>query len=91
MNIDIQKIASLAKLEIEPEKVNKFAKDMEKIVDMVNDLPDVGSTEEKLDPEYVMKLRDDVVVPDKFTRDELLKNAPKVESGCIVVPKTVEE
>lgn len=91
MDIDIKKISKLARLEIEPEKAEKFEKDMEKIVAMVNDLPDVGSTEETLDPDYVMDLREDVVVPDKFTRDELLANAPQVESGCIVVPKTVDD
>jgi Asp-tRNA(Asn)/Glu-tRNA(Gln) amidotransferase C subunit len=37
-----------------------------------------------------MTLREDVAKTDKFKREELLSNAPFVESGCIVVPKTVD-
>ena len=32
----------------------------------------------------------DVAVQDKFTRQELMQNAPQVKAGCLVVPKTVE-
>ena len=44
----------------------------------------------KLDTENPMTLREDVAVQNKFSRDELLKNAPEVQAGCLVVPKTVE-
>ena len=35
-----------------------------------------------------MTLREDVVEP-SLPRDEVLKNAPQVVAGCVVVPKTV--
>ena len=43
-----------------------------------------------LDPDNPMILRKDVAVQDKFTRQELMQNAPHVKAGCLVVPKTVE-
>lgn len=89
MEIDIKHIAKLSRLRIEDEKLEKFERDMQNIVDMVNKLPDINE-ELVLDASNPLKLRSDVAVTDKFSRDELLRNAPKVQAGCLVVPKTVE-
>jgi len=89
MNIDIKHIAKLSRLKIEDDKLEKFEKEMKNIVDMVEKLPDIDD-ELVLDSSNPLKLREDKAVTDKFTRDELLKNAPKVQAGCLVVPKTVE-
>ena len=62
MEIDIKKIAKLSRLAIEPEREEKFQKDMQNIIDMVEP---------------------------SLPRDEVLKNAPQVAAGCVVVPKTV--
>ena len=62
---------------------------MENIVGMVEKLPDIQD-EMTLDPDNPMILRKDVAVQDKFTRQELMQNAPQVKAGCLVVPKTVE-
>ena len=83
MKIDIAHIAKLSRLHIEPEKMDKFEKDM------VDRLPDVED-ELTLDAAHPMKLREDVAVEHKFRREEMLANAPEVQSGCLVVPKTVE-
>jgi len=61
---------------------------MENIVGMVEKLPDIQD-EMTLDPDNPMILRKDVAVQDKFTRQELMQNAPQVKAGCLVVPKTV--
>ncbi len=89
MKIDIAHIAKLSKLQIEPEKREKFEKDMAAIVDMVDRLPDVED-ELTLDTDNPMRLRKDEVETKKFRREEMLANAPQVQSGCLVVPKTVE-
>lgn len=89
MKVDIKHIAKLSRLKIEDDKLLKFEKDMEAIVNMVEKLPDVEG-ELKLDTENPMTLREDIAVQNKFSRDELLKNAPEVQAGCLVVPKTVE-
>lgn len=89
MNIDIKHIAKLARLRIEDDQLDKFESEMENIVGMVEKLPDTQD-EMTLDPDNPMILRKDVAVQDKFTRQELMQNAPQVKAGCLVVPKTVE-
>ena len=89
MNIDIKHIAKLARLRIEDDQPDKFESEMENIVGMVEKLPDIQD-EMTLDPDNPMILRKDVAVQDKFTRQELMQNAPQVKAGCLVVPKTVE-
>ena len=89
MNIDIKHIAKMARLRIEDDQLDKFESEMENIVGMVEKLPDIQD-EMTLDPDNPMILRKDVAVQDKFTRQELMQNAPQVKAGCLVVPKTVE-
>lgn len=89
MNIDIKHIAKLARLRIKDDQLDKFESEMENIVGMVEKLPDIQD-EMTLDPDNPMILRKDVAVQDKFTRQELMQNAPQVKAGCLVVPKTVE-
>ena len=89
MNIDIKHIAKLARLRIEDDQLDKFESEMENIVGMVEKPPDIQD-EMTLDPDNPMILRKDVAVQDKFTRQELMQNAPQVKAGCLVVPKTVE-
>lgn len=89
MSIDLKHIAKLSRLHIEEDKLSKFESDMQGIVDMVENLPDIED-ESLLDPANPMTLRKDEAETGKFNRDELLKNAPHVTAGCLVVPKTVE-
>lgn len=90
MKIDIKHIAKLSRLKIEDDKLEKFEKDMETIVNMVDNMPDVDGPLTLLNEENPMSLREDKAVTDKFKREELLANAPEVQAGCLVVPKTVE-
>jgi len=89
MNIDIQHIAKLSRLSIEEDKLEKFQRDMENIVAMVERLPAVENQTLAVDPADRMELRKDEVRP-SLRREVVLQNAPKQAAGCIVVPKTVE-
>lgn len=89
MNIDIKHIAKLSRLRIEDDKLEEFESQMQNIVNMVENLPDIQE-ELVLDESNPMILREDKAVTNKFTRQELMENAPQVKAGCLVVPKTVE-
>jgi aspartyl-tRNA(Asn)/glutamyl-tRNA(Gln) amidotransferase subunit C len=89
MNIDMKRLAALSKLRFTPEEEEKFQSEMEKIVEMVDRLPDIDASGNLLEPDSPMTLRKDVV-EHQFNRSELLANAPEVQAGCIVVPKVVE-
>lgn len=88
MQIDVRHIAKLAKLRLDEDKVPTFERQMQDILGMVENLPAITDESILADPENAMELRPDVV-GDSLSRDELLKNAPQKQAGCIVVPKTV--
>lgn len=89
MNIDIRHIAKLSRLSIEEDKLEKFQREMENIVAMVENLPTVENQTLAVDPADRMELRKDEIRP-SLRREMVLANAPQSAAGCIVVPKTVE-
>ena len=90
MDMDIKRLAKLAKLKFTTEEEEKYAAQMANIVAMVEKLPDLDASGPLIDPDNPMEMRNDEVVS-RYTRDELVANAPEVQAGCIVVPKTVSE
>ena len=90
MDMDIKRLAKLAKLKFTPEEEEKYAAQMANIVAMVEKLPDLDASGPLIDPDNPMEMRKDEVVS-RYTRDELVANAPEVQAGCIVVPKTISE
>ena len=89
MDIDIRHIARLARLKLSDDKVEKFEKEMQGIVEMVQNLPPLDASGSLVDPDNTMELRPDVPEA-SFPRDEMLKNVPHAVAGCIKLPKIVE-
>ena len=89
MDIDIRHIAKLSRLRISDEELEGYEREMSDIIAMVNAMPDIQD-ELTVDADNVMTLRRDEVADIKIPRDEILKNAPKIVAGCVVVPKTVD-
>ncbi len=89
MEIDIMRLAKLAKLSIPEDKVEEFRKKMEDIIRMVENLPDLDTEGSLVDPADTMELRKDEVKP-SFPRNEMLRNAPYTAAGCILIPKVVD-
>ena len=87
--MDVKRVAKLARLRIPEEKVAKMEADMNDILRMVENLPDLSSADALIDVNNTMELREDVIAT-SYPRDEILKNAPKAVAGCIVVPKAVD-
>ena len=75
MEIDIMRLAKLAKLSIPEDKVEEFRSKMEGIIRMVENLPDLDTEGSLVDPTDTMELRKDEVQP-SFPRNEMLQNAP---------------
>ncbi len=89
MQIDINHIAKLSRLEFNDEQITLFEKQMKDIVKMVEQLDADNDADIGINPNDPMTLRDDVV-SDSYPREKILSNAPMVEAGCFVVPKTVD-
>lgn len=89
MNVDIKHVAKLAKLRINDDELSRFESEMSDIIGMVESMPEIND-EWLLDEQNAMELRKDELADKKLSRDQVLKNAPKVVAGCVVVPKTVD-
>lgn len=89
IQFDIRHIAKLSRLKISEEEIPRYEKEMLDIIAMVEAMPDIED-EITLDPSEAMELRADEIANSKYTRDEILKNAPKTVAGCVVVPRTVD-
>ena len=89
---EVLKIAKLSKLELSEKELEKYMVDLSNIVDFANqlsniDVDDVKPTAHILDIQNVF--REDEVKP-SCSREEILKNAPSAQGGCVSVPKVVE-
>lgn len=95
MKIDrttLDKIAHLARLEIDEKDALKMMEDMNKMVSFVEKLNEVDT--EGVEPLTTMShevnaLRDDEI-KDQLTNEEALKNAPKKDEHFFRVPKVLE-
>lgn len=89
MKTDVSHIARLAHLSFNEQELSQMEKDMQELAEMVRELPDA---KEKItcSEESVMQLREDDAEPVSLSRQDVLANAPLVQSGCFAVPKTVE-
>lgn len=89
---EVKNIANLSRLYLTDEDLEKYSSDLSSIVEFVNTLNEVDTegvkpTDHILDIKNVF--RKDELKP-SYDREELFKNAPTKEAGCISVPKTVE-
>lgn len=95
MKIDtntLKKIAHLARLEFDEESAEKMTKDMTQILDWVEKLNEVDTS--NVEPLTTMSseenvMREDVVGP-HLDHEKGLKNAPQRDSDYFRVPKVME-
>ena len=89
MKVDVARLAKLSRLCIRKEQEIQYKKQMEDIIAMVEKLPELSSKDSLVDPDHPMEFRKDEARP-AFKRKEILKNAPQVQAGCVVVPKVID-
>ena len=90
---EVKHVASLAKLEFTDEELQKFTGQMDEIINMVEQLGEVDTTDVPVTStvtEEVNVMREDVAV--KGTdRTLLMKNGPEEKDGLIKVPAIIDE
>ncbi len=88
----VEKIAHLARLEIDPADVTEYATNLSNILDLVEqmDAVDTEGVKPMAHPtDAVQRLREDVVT-ESDQRDQFQAIAPQVENGLFLVPKVIE-
>ena len=88
---EIKKIADLSKLEFSKDELTAFEKDFSYVDKMLNNLNKVSlnGVEYLIPIKEYDQLREDEVKP-SYSREEVLKNAPKKDSISFILPKVVE-
>ena len=89
---EVNKIAWLARLAIDADKVDAYARDLSGILDFVEqmDTVDTSSVTPMAHPmEQAQRLRDDIVT-ETDQRELFQAHAPLVEAGLYLVPKVIE-
>jgi len=88
----IRQVAHLARLELKPEQVEKVARELSNILELVGQLArsDTAGTEPMAHPlDMSQRLRPDAVT-EPNRREEFQAYAPKVQHGLYLVPKVIE-
>jgi aspartyl-tRNA(Asn)/glutamyl-tRNA(Gln) amidotransferase subunit C len=88
----VEKIAHLARLQIDPADAPEYATNLSNILDLVAQMEAVAT--EGVDPmahptEAVQRLREDRIT-ETNQRDHFQAIAPQVENGLYLVPKVIE-
>jgi aspartyl-tRNA(Asn)/glutamyl-tRNA(Gln) amidotransferase subunit C len=84
---EVEKIAQLADITIDKEKLSGFTGQFNNILEYFDILDSVGMDEME-DADLYNVLREDVVTP-SLTQEEALENAGETEEGFIVAPKVM--
>ncbi len=93
INIDVKKVAELARLEFKEDELKVFSPQFENILEYISQIDelDLNNVEPMSSPlQSSQRFRDDKHINNGLTRDEVLSNAPKAKDGFFVVPKVIE-
>jgi aspartyl-tRNA(Asn)/glutamyl-tRNA(Gln) amidotransferase subunit C len=89
---DVEKIAQLARLAIDDQEAERYAKDLSRILDLVAQMnvADTGGVSPMAHPLHMtQRLRPDQVT-EQDRRDKYQAIAPLTEDGLYLVPKVIE-
>lgn len=91
-HIDIDRLATLARLDIDPQKAERYRENMQNLLKLIQTMDSVPT--EGVEPLYhpleiTQRLREDAVT-EIDQRDALQASAPKTEAHLYLVPKVIE-
>ncbi len=89
---DVNKIAHLARLGIDKQDTDSYAKDLSGMLDLMTRMSELNT--ENIEPmahpmDQVQRLRADVIT-EQNNREKFQAIAPQVEAGLYLVPKVIE-
>lgn len=88
----IKQVAQLARLELKPEQVEPYARQLSNIFDLVGQMSTVNTEGVSVMAhplEMTQRLRQDVVT-ETNQREAFQEHAPAVQDGLFLVPKVIE-
>ena len=92
----VSHVAKLARLELSPEEIDRFSKDLSGILGLVKELDaldldgiSLEMSEEEASKAEVVLRKDEA--RREFDREVILANAPEAEDGCFRVPRILSE
>lgn len=88
---DVSNAAHLARLELTPEQAERFGRDLERIVDYIDQLQEVDVSGAEPQARIVGHrdfFREDRVLP-SLPQEDALANAPDTEDGKFRVPRVI--
>lgn len=92
-HIDVSYVAELARLQLSPEEISRFQKQLNDILDYVHQISEVDISQAPDHPVDLNlptnALRTDIL-RESLSRDDALLNAPMRSNDLIVSPKIVE-
>ncbi|MBB1485738.1 Asp-tRNA(Asn)/Glu-tRNA(Gln) amidotransferase subunit GatC [Oceanospirillum sediminis] len=89
---DVEKVAHLARLQIEENDIPEYTRNLTSILDLVDQMQEVdtGDIEPLAHPlDATQRLRHDEVT-ESNQREHFQQNAPATEAGLFLVPKVIE-
>ena len=89
---EIEKIAWLARLEIDPDDSPKYARELSQMLELVDQLNqiDTHDVEAMAHPTDAVQLLREDVVTEENQRDKFQSIAPLSEDGLYLVPRVIE-
>ena len=90
MKIDIKRLENLSKVELEDKERVSFVKEMEKIIQWVEEIEKVSEENISFKLELT-PLRDDIIEKSDIKRDFFLNNSPKSDDEFIIVDEVIKK
>ena len=89
---DVKKIAHLARLGIEQEQIEHYAKDLSKVLDLMTQMGELNT--DNIEPmahplDQTQRLRPDLI-SETNQREHFQSIAPQTEAGLYLIPKVIE-
>lgn len=89
---DVEYVAELARLEFGEDKINRFTRDLNSILEYVNKLEEIDTEniEATANPVHMENAFRDDVPEQSLDREDVLMNAPDRQDGYFKVPRIIE-